>query len=225
MFEDITGRRFSKLLVLGYAGKSARGGILWKCRCDCGNTTTMLTANLKSNHVHSCGCARKKYGDLHKEGTAYLCSLWRQIKTRCYCKSCNGYKKYGSKGIYLYGPWRRDFNLFKNYILQTLGNRKEGMSLDRINSQESYIPGNLRWATLQQQEENRHFRKVNTTSKYRGVSFRSENKKWVAQIMTRGKTIFLGCFDNEVTAAKAYLKALRTYHDDHSYKIPPELLE
>ena len=56
---DLTGAVFDRLTVLEFAGRRAGSGhILWKCQCSCGNTTTVLSQNLMSNKVRSCGCLR-----------------------------------------------------------------------------------------------------------------------------------------------------------------------
>ena len=61
--QDLTGQRFGKLTVLEYAGR--RNGVRhWKCRCDCGNTTTVYHSNLKNGHTTSCGCLVKPYASL-----------------------------------------------------------------------------------------------------------------------------------------------------------------
>lgn len=58
---DLTGRRFGRLTVLGYAGK--RGGVIvWSCRCDCGRTGVYAGSNLRNGHAWSCGFHRGRKG-------------------------------------------------------------------------------------------------------------------------------------------------------------------
>ena len=73
---------------------------------------------------------------------------------------------------------------------------------------------NLRTATHRQNSYNRiHFRK-NQSSKYKGVSFNKRKKKWIAQIRYNSKHKFIGYFDNEIEAAKAYDKAAKIHHGE-----------
>ena len=58
--KDLTGQRFGKLVVQGYAGISQYGKTQWNCRCDCGNTTTVTGSHLRSGYTKSCGCFRSE---------------------------------------------------------------------------------------------------------------------------------------------------------------------
>lgn len=75
---------------------------------------------------------------------------WESMWRRCTKPSSPDYKDYGARGITIDPRWR-DFAVF----LADLGERPVGMTLDRIDSDGNYEPGNCRWATLTQQLRNR----------------------------------------------------------------------
>lgn len=59
--KDLRGKRFGKLICLELAGeRSPGGGMMWRCQCDCGQTTVVRQTNLESGHTKSCGCLRKR---------------------------------------------------------------------------------------------------------------------------------------------------------------------
>ncbi len=81
---------------------------------------------------------------------------WEMMKRRCLNPRHKSYWDYGGRGIKIYSPWIRDFLLFSDWLDSALGPKpSDAHTLDRINNEEGYFPGNLRWATPQQQLENR----------------------------------------------------------------------
>jgi len=90
-----------------------------------------------------------------------------------------------------------------------------GLLIDHINTDSlDNRKANLRLATPSQNSCNTRRDKSNTYSRYRGVSFSKRKQKWFAAIRTDGKKLWLGYFDNEIDAAKAYDNAARIYHKD-----------
>jgi len=76
-------------------------------------------------------------------------------KQRCNNPKCKDYHKYGGRGIKVCDAWNGDDPApFINYILETIGPKPKGKSLDRINNAGNYEPGNLRWATPLEQSLN-----------------------------------------------------------------------
>ncbi len=82
-------------------------------------------------------------------------SRFNGIKYRCYNPNCPSYHRYGGRGISLYAGWLNDFESFYQYISALAGYGEWGLTLDRINNDGNYEPGNLRWATGVQQQQNR----------------------------------------------------------------------
>lgn len=90
-----------------------------------------------------------------KKEEYYLRKTWRLIKFRTQNKTSNSYKNYGARGIKMFGPWIEDYGAFSKYVLETLGDRPEEASIDRIDNDGGYEPGNIRWATASEQGQNR----------------------------------------------------------------------
>jgi hypothetical protein len=101
-------------------------------------------------------------------------TIWDAINQRCYNPNCSAFIDYGAIGTYLFEPWRRlpggnlvkkenvlRFSRFKQYILENLGPKKEqNWSIDRIDTLQSYLPNNLRWATPKEQCNNQKTNKI-----------------------------------------------------------------
>jgi hypothetical protein len=151
----ITNVRFGRLIVIRPVGKDAHRNIRWLCQCDCGNHHVVAAIELRRGKVVSCGCARKgvnsthghaKYGKISPEYRA-----WRGMHTRCKNQNVKEYKYYGGRGIKIDPRW----NAFENFLADVGLRPHSGLSLDRINNEGNYEPGNVRWATRSEQRRNR----------------------------------------------------------------------
>ena len=121
----------------------------------------MNGSDLQRGNNISCGCVKAaRIGSLnYKHGAASKGDLtgayrsWRTMKDRCYNESHNRFYAYGARGISVCDRWRDSFENF----LADMGERPEGMSLDRINVNGDYTPENCRWAsTVEQSRNKRH---------------------------------------------------------------------
>lgn len=152
-FQDITGQLFGKLTVLRRM-PSIGGRVRWLCLCECGNEKTIRIDHLKSGNTKSCGCqdvetkrARwTKHG--RRESASY--GTWCKMVERCCNTQSEAYKYYGGRGISVCDRWRESFAAF----LEDMGERPEGFTIDRIDNNAGYFPGNCRWATHSQQMAN-----------------------------------------------------------------------
>jgi hypothetical protein len=151
---DLTGQRFGRLVVSGQDGKTRSGGYAWACVCDCGNRKTVSSSNLRRSLIKSCGCLQAANRLFHGHSTrthrtrAYTC--WSHMKSRCSNEKHPQYEDYGARGISVCERWM-DFPNF----LADMGEPQPGLSIDRINNDGNYEPGNCRWATQSEQNANR----------------------------------------------------------------------
>lgn len=140
------GKRFGKLLVL-----SAKNP-MFLCRCDCGTTKIIRAWNVITDRQKSCGCevrshrGWKNWKKLNKG--EYL--SWAGMKKRCTYVKGKEYKYYGGRGISICERWE-DFENF----LTDMGPRPEGLTLDRIDVNGNYEPGNCRWISMEEQLGNK----------------------------------------------------------------------
>ena len=167
-FIDLTNQTINNLKFLSYK-KYDNGEIKWMCQCYCGKEFVARANHIKRKLIQSCGCLnsknvtdRNKSNRKWKEGYKNLYSTWLKITYRCLDPNNKSYKRYGGRGISLYEEWKTDFNKFAEWIIENLGEKVSlKFSLDRINNDGNYEPGNLRWATHNQQGRNRRGLKLN----------------------------------------------------------------
>lgn len=170
-FKDRTGERHGMITVLGFAGSPPpKYNATWKCRCDCGKETIVVGHKLGKD-TNGCGCSRlrrtseakRTHGD-SKHGKLY--ALWNAIKMRCRSNSEHAHN-YFNRGISVFDEWAVDYVAFKKWIIANIGNIPgPEYSLDRINNELGYFPGNVRWATKSEQARNTRY---TIRASYRGT--------------------------------------------------------
>ena len=137
---------------------------------------------------------------------------------RCYNPKRHDYARYGGRGITVLADWQGKgkgcpgFTSFLLWVLENLGERPDGMTLDRIDSKRGYEPGNLRWATLSEQAKNREVQgghQKPVKQKKLPWCTRARNGKYQAQFMFKKKMYRAGTFETEeeASAASAALRA------------------
>lgn len=85
----------------------------------------------------------------------YLYTTWLQMKKRCYNPNCKDFRWYGGKGVEVCDRWRHDAGTFIEDLLELLGDRPLGYTLDRVDPFLGYSPDNVRWASKAEQASNK----------------------------------------------------------------------
>ena len=155
---DLTGMRFGMLTVLRFSHKRMTdngSANIWVCRCDCGNEKTSAIGTLRSGRTLSCGC-HLRLKTIERNTTHGLSNMpeyttWKAMKARCSNPNADDYANYGGRGISVCQKWENNFPAF----LEDMGRRPDGMSIDRIDTNGNYEPGNCRWLPVEKQSENR----------------------------------------------------------------------
>lgn len=160
-FKDITGQRFGRLEVKRLSHRDYNKQAVWDCECDCGQEVKILLQSLTSGRTRSCGCLGKEVTSQIMKGNTFAkkhggtgsrtYSSWAAMRSRCLVKSSGNYHKYGAKGVTICDRWKESFENF----LEDMGKRPEGTSLDRTDCSKGYSPDNCRWATIEEQNQNR----------------------------------------------------------------------
>ena len=149
------GDRFGRLVLV------RRDGPRWHMRCDCGTDAIVLAGNVRKGATKSCGCARREISSARRQthglSRHWIYKRWAEMNFRCTNPACDAWAYYGGRGITVCARWASSFEAF----LEDMGMPPTRThSIDRINNEGNYEPGNCRWATKAEQSQNRRPRRA-----------------------------------------------------------------
>lgn len=125
---------------------------------------------------------RNTYGVTHGLSKTLLYKIWQNMKSRCYCKSATRYERYGGRGITVCDEWRNNFMAFYNWAYSN--GYKDGLSIERIDIDLGYMPGNCKWILKSEQSKN--------TCRTHWVTHNGETKcveDWCKELELKSNTI------------------------------------
>lgn len=146
-------QQFGRLTAVRPSGK-CKQGVVWFCLCECGKTIEVVGAQLNRGRTRSCGCLRsdtvRAKNRSHGMSRSKAYDAWIKLRGRCLNPKNAAYDRYGGRGITVCDRWE-SFDAF----YEDMGEPPSRLhSVDRIDNELGYSPGNCRWATDEQQANN-----------------------------------------------------------------------
>lgn len=162
--QHFIGQTFNRLTVIGIEPIAVKNLTRWTCYCICGTVVTVNARDVCSGNTTSCGCRKRSTSTTHGESFSSEYGSWKAMIQRCTNPKRKKFEYYGGQGVQVCERWYS----FENF-LQDMGKKPSPKhSLDRWpNPQGDYEPGNVRWATREQQSRNTS---ANHNVTYEGVT-------------------------------------------------------
>jgi hypothetical protein len=153
-FIEMSGQKYGRLSVIAYAG-SLKKKARWECLCDCGSAYVAIGHDLRSGNTSSCGCIHREQlvarNRTHGRSGTTEYNIWAGMIDRCTRPAHKDFHRYGGRGITICDRWRNSFEAF----FSDMGCRpSQKHSIDRMDNDGNYEPGNCQWTTQTMQVRN-----------------------------------------------------------------------
>lgn len=159
---EMVGQRFGRLTVVAKTNMRAGRKVIWECRCDCGGFWVGRGDSLTSGATRSCGCLQRENQQewgaaqaTHHLSGSRIYSNWKRMRARCTNPKHERFPDYGGRGVRVCPEWDASFQVFYDYVSKLPHFGEPGYTLDRIDNDGNYEPGNVRWATALTQAHNK----------------------------------------------------------------------
>lgn len=148
-----TGDKFNRLTAIKFVDMRMNSQQFWLFKCECGNEKVISVNSVKIGTTKSCGCLSSEL--LKKRSKHGMCKtkiykIWAVMLQRCFNQDNKGYKNYGGRGIKVCSEWLKFENFYKD-----MGDKPEGMTLDRKNNNLGYCKSNCKWSNRKEQNNNK----------------------------------------------------------------------
>lgn len=200
--DEMIGARFGSWMVIEIdARPRKKKGFYLICRCDCGVEKPVQKYTLLKGLSRSCGCgwatAASNNFKTHGLSKSPEYASWVHMVSRCTDPSNDGYKWYGAKGVFVFQDWTSSPAAFIAHV----GPRPSPEhTIDRIDPYGNYVPGNVRWATWDQQARNK---RISIKNKSGTVGVCAFGSRYRAYGSVSGKHKHIGLFDTKAEAEVA----------------------
>ena len=171
------------------------------CKCECGTVKEVRLNSLKQGTSRSCGCLNKEVNSKHGESSSRLYGIHRGMKNRCTLESMVRFHRYGGRGI-TYAPEWEEYETFRNWSLENGYN--DHLTLDRIDNDGNYEPGNCRWITNDEQQRNR--------SNNVRISWNGKEKslnEWAEELDIKYGTLYKRIYEHGWSIEDAFTKEVK----------------
>ncbi len=170
-----------------------------KCICDCGKEFETTYDNVKAGIVNSCGCKKSIGRPITHNLTKHPhYKRWVSMNLRCNNPKDQGYHNYGARGITVCPEWQDVPNKYVEYVSKLPNAGKPGYSIDRIDNNGNYEPGNIKWSTTHEQNSNMRRNTIKQSGEEH-ITWYTKTEKW--RVRLNGKQI--GSFVELSDAIKA----------------------